>query len=72
MSDDSEQAASTAEDVADGAAGDAAAEDLPTVDEVLERQRDEFPEQAATSTMQPGSVRDEHALADQPPEEHEG
>jgi hypothetical protein len=32
---------------------DAAVDDPPTVDEVLERQREEFPEQAATSTMQP-------------------
>lgn len=32
---------------------DAAVDDPPTVDEVLERQRSEYPEQAATSTQQP-------------------
>lgn len=36
---------------------DAAVEDPPTVDEVLERQRREYPEQAATSSQQPESVR---------------
>lgn len=34
-------------------ADDAVVDDPPTVEEVLERQRDEFPDQAATSTMQP-------------------
>lgn len=51
---------------------DAAVEHPPTVDEVLEQQREEFPEQVATSTMQPDSVRDEYALADEAAEEHEG
>jgi hypothetical protein len=32
---------------------DAAVEDPPTVEEVLERQRREHPEQAATSSQQP-------------------
>lgn len=32
---------------------DAAVPDPPTVDEVIERQRREYPEQAATSTRQP-------------------
>ena len=36
----------------------AAAEDPPTVDEVLEEQAEEFPEQARTSTLQPPSVTD--------------
>ena len=36
---------------------DAAVDDPPTVDEVLARQRAEYPEQAATSTEQPNSVR---------------
>ncbi len=35
---------------------DAAVDDPPTVDEVLELQRRDFPEQAATSTLQPGAV----------------
>ncbi len=38
---------------------DAATDDPPTVDEVLERQRAEYPEQAATSTQQPDSVRND-------------
>ena len=38
---------------------DAAVEDPPTVDEVLERQREEFPEQARTSTQQPPGELDE-------------
>lgn len=45
MTDYSEQGAVPVED--------AAVEDPPTVDEVLERQREEYPEQAATSTQQP-------------------
>jgi hypothetical protein len=36
---------------------DAAVDHPPTVDEVMERQREEFPEQAATSSMQPGASR---------------
>lgn len=36
---------------------DAAVEHPPTVDEVLEQQRREHPEQAATSTQQPDRVR---------------
>jgi hypothetical protein len=36
---------------------DAAVENPPTVEEVLERQRREHPEQAATSTHQPAAVR---------------
>jgi hypothetical protein len=35
---------------------DAAVENPPTVDEVLERQRREHPEQAQTSTQQPPDV----------------
>ena len=54
MSDWSEQGAVPVED--------AAVEDPPTVDEVLERQRVEYPEQAATSTQQPG-----HHDEDPPP-----
>ena len=42
-------------------AEDAATEHPPTVDEVLERQREEFPEQARTSTMQPGMTDEERA-----------
>jgi len=42
---------------------DAAVEHPPTVDEVLERQRREYPEQAATSAQQPstGGADDERA-----------
>lgn len=36
---------------------DAVVDDPPTVDEVLERQREEYPDQAATSTMQPETMR---------------
>jgi hypothetical protein len=42
---------------------DAAVENPPTVDEVLERQREEYPEQAATSTQQPGAHRDDAVVA---------
>ena len=37
---------------------DAAVDDPPTVDEVLERQRVEHPEQARTSSQQPPDVRE--------------
>lgn len=37
----------------------AAVEDPPTVDEVLEEQAEEHPDQARTSTLQPPSVTDE-------------
>jgi hypothetical protein len=36
---------------------DAAVDDPPTVEEVLARQRAEYPEQAATSVDQPADVR---------------
>lgn len=43
---------------------DAATDDPPTVDEVLERQRREHPEQAATSTMaQPLTPEERAAVA---------
>jgi hypothetical protein len=42
---------------------DAAVDDPPTVDEVMEAQRREHPEQAATSTM----ATPAHAPADAPP-----
>lgn len=43
---------------------DAATDDPPTVDEVLERQRKEHPEQAETSTMaQPLTPEERAALA---------
>ena len=45
MTDYSEQGAVPVED--------AAVPDPPTVDEVLERQREEYPEQARSSTQQP-------------------
>lgn len=64
MTDYSEQGAIPVED--------AAVEDPPTVDEVMEAQREEYPEQAATSTMQPPSRGDEEALADEAAQEHEG
>jgi hypothetical protein len=38
---------------------DAAVDDPPTVDEVLEHQRTEHPEQVPTSTQQPPQVRSE-------------
>jgi hypothetical protein len=56
MSDYSEQGAVPVED--------AAVEDPPTVDEVLERQRAEAPEQARTSTMQPPLSGEERAAID--------
>ena len=40
---------------------DAAVEDPPTVDEVLEEQREKFPEQARTSTQQPDAVREDRS-----------
>lgn len=43
---------------------DAASDDPPTVDEVLERQRVEYPEQAATSTMQRGRSDEERGALD--------
>jgi hypothetical protein len=53
MSDYNEQGAAPVED--------AAVEHPPTVDEVLERQRIEYPEQARTSTMQPDMTDEERA-----------
>lgn len=44
----------------------AAVDDPPTVDEVLEAQAEQYPEQAATSTMQPPSVTDPEPDADDP------
>ena len=55
MSDYSERGAAPVED--------AAVDDPPTVDEVLERQRIEYPDQALTSTMQPASTREVAATA---------
>ena len=52
MSDYSEQGAIPVED--------AAVEEPPTVDEVLEAQRRNHPEQAATSSMQPPDVGAPH------------
>jgi hypothetical protein len=43
---------------------DAAVDDPPTVDEVLERQRTEYPEQARTSTMQTAPPSDSAAAAE--------
>jgi hypothetical protein len=43
---------------------DAAVPDPPTVDEVLERQRAEYPEQARSSTQQPESALDESQADD--------
>jgi hypothetical protein len=43
---------------------DAAVDDPPTVDEVLEQQRIKHPEQVPTSTMQPATTREESATAD--------
>lgn len=43
---------------------DAAPDDPPTVDEVIERQLDEHPEQARTSTMQAEITDDERATID--------
>ena len=43
---------------------DAAVEDPPTVDEVLERQRIEHPDQASTSTMQAAATQEEAATVD--------
>ena len=43
---------------------DAVVEDPPTVDEVLERQRVEYPEQARTSTLQTQITDDERAAID--------
>ena len=43
---------------------DAATDDPPTVDEVVERQLVEHPEQARTSTMQAGIREDERATID--------
>ena len=56
MSDYSERGAAPVED--------AAVEDPPTVDEILERQRIEHPDQARTSTMQPPTTGEEAAVAD--------
>lgn len=53
MSDYSEEGAVRAED--------AAVDHPPTVDEVLERQRAEHPDQAVTSTMQPPGSGEEQA-----------
>lgn len=50
MSDYSEQGAVPVED--------AAVDDPPTVDEVDERQRREFPDQAETSTLHGGQLED--------------
>lgn len=73
MTDDSEHGAIPVDDPV--------ATDPPTVDEVMQRQREEFPEQAATSTLReprhaptgptPGDVSgaDQHALADEPADE---
>jgi hypothetical protein len=47
---------------------DAAVDDPPTVEEVLARQRAEYPEQAATSIDQPGHVRTDAAADGRPPE----
>ncbi len=44
---------------------DAAVEDPPTVDEVLERQREEYPEQAETSTQQPDGETTDESPADE-------
>lgn len=44
----------------------AAVDDPPTVDEVLEEQAEQYPEQAATSTMQSPSVTDPEPDADDP------
>jgi hypothetical protein len=63
MSDYSEQGAIPAED--------AAVEDPPTVDEVMEAQREDLPEQAATSTMCRPSGGDEEPLTDEAAQEHE-
>jgi hypothetical protein len=43
---------------------DAATDEPPTVDEVVERQRVEYPEQARTSTMQAEITNDERATID--------
>ena len=56
MSDYSERGAAPVED--------AAVKDPPTVDEILERQRIEHPDQAGTSTMQPATTPEEAATAD--------
>ena len=42
---------------------DAGVEDPPAVDEILERQRIEHPDQARTSTMQPATTDEEAATA---------
>ena len=55
MSDDSEQGAIPVED--------AATDDAPTVDEVLQRQEIEHPEQARTSTF-PAATTEEAAIQD--------
>jgi hypothetical protein len=55
----SEQGAQSVEDTAPG--------EQPTVDEVLERQRSEHPEQAATSTLQQPSAT-AMGSGDQPPD----
>ncbi len=55
MSDYSERGAAPAED--------AAVEDPPRVDEILERQRIEHPDQARSSTMQPPTTGEEAAAA---------
>jgi hypothetical protein len=43
---------------------DAGVEDPPAVDEILERQRIEHPDQARASTMQLATTREEAATAD--------
>ena len=56
MTDYSEQGAVPVED--------AVVDDPPTVDEVIDRQRIEHPEQAATSSLRPGSSAEEAATRD--------